>query len=191
MPVWSSDSKTIAFASNRHGNFDVFVVAKEGGVPTRLTFHSSHDYPYDFKPGDKELVYMSGRLDTRSSAQFPYPMLGEVYSVAVAGGREKMEMTVAAEAFQYSKDGNFMIFQDVKGYEDEWRKHQESSVARDIILYDTQKKSFKQLTDWKGEDRNPLFIDNNNYYFLSEKSGNFNIWKGSVNGGAYAPGSIS
>jgi Tol biopolymer transport system component/C-terminal processing protease CtpA/Prc len=185
MPVWSSDSKTIAFASNRHGNFDVFVVAKEGGVPTRLTFHSSNDYPYDFKQGDKEVVYMSGRLDTRSSVQFPYPMLGEVYSVSVTGGREKMEMTVAAEAFQYSKDGNLMIFQDVKGYEDPWRKHQESSVARDIILYDTQKKSFKQLTDWKGEDRNPLFIDNNTYYFLSEKSGNFNIWKGSVNGGAY------
>lgn len=32
-PVWSPDGKQIAFASDRMGSLDVFVVAKEGGVP--------------------------------------------------------------------------------------------------------------------------------------------------------------
>src|SRR5688572_90554 len=36
-PIFSPDGKTLAFASNRYGNYDVFVVPVEGGRPTRLT----------------------------------------------------------------------------------------------------------------------------------------------------------
>lgn len=44
MPVWSPDSKTIAFASDRFGNFDVFTVSASGGNAKRLTFHSADDF---------------------------------------------------------------------------------------------------------------------------------------------------
>ena len=128
MPGWSNDSKSIAFASNRFGNFDVFIVAKEGGTPLRLTYHSSNDYPNAFKPSNTAVVFISARLDKASSVQFPYGALGEVYSIPTAGGREKMEHTIPAESINFNKDGNLMIFQDIKGYEDEWRKHQVSSV---------------------------------------------------------------
>ena len=30
-PVWSADGKHIAFASDRHGNMDIFVMSAEGG----------------------------------------------------------------------------------------------------------------------------------------------------------------
>ena len=45
MPVWSHDGKSVAFASDRYGNFDVFVMPASGGEPTRLTYHSANDYP--------------------------------------------------------------------------------------------------------------------------------------------------
>lgn len=32
-PVWSPDGSKIAFASDRNGNFDIFVMDKEGGQP--------------------------------------------------------------------------------------------------------------------------------------------------------------
>ena len=185
MPVWSNDSKKIAFASNRFGNFDVFLVEKEGGVPTRLTFHSSNDFPYDFNSSNDKVVFVASRLDQVNSIQFPSGALGEVYEVSVVGGRETQFLSIPAEAINFSADGNFMLFQDVKGYEDEWRKHQTSSVARDVVLYDIKNKSYKQLTNWNGEDRNPVFIDNSTYFFLSEKSGSFNVWKGTVNGNPY------
>ena len=35
-PVWSPDGKQIAFASDRYGNFDVFVMPSTGGEATRL-----------------------------------------------------------------------------------------------------------------------------------------------------------
>src|SRR2546429_332988 len=34
-PVFSPDGKHIAFSSNRHGGYDVFVVAVQGGKPAR------------------------------------------------------------------------------------------------------------------------------------------------------------
>jgi len=43
MPVWSHDGKHLAFASDRYGNFDVFVMPAEGGTPVRLTANSAAD----------------------------------------------------------------------------------------------------------------------------------------------------
>ena len=40
-PVWSPDGKTLAFASDRQGNFDIFTVSPEGGRPVRITTHSA------------------------------------------------------------------------------------------------------------------------------------------------------
>src|SRR4051812_35079969 len=44
-PIFTPDGKLLAFASNRHGNYDVFVVPVEGGRPTRLTHDSADDQP--------------------------------------------------------------------------------------------------------------------------------------------------
>src|SRR5687767_2168198 len=42
-PVWSHDGKSIAFASDRYGSFDVFVMPATGGEAKRLTYHSSRE----------------------------------------------------------------------------------------------------------------------------------------------------
>jgi Tol biopolymer transport system component/C-terminal processing protease CtpA/Prc len=185
MPIWSNDSKNIVFSSDRHGNYDLFAVSKEGGTPKRLTYYSSPDFPYTFKPGTNEIIYGSARLDDVKSIQFPTPALHELYTVTMDGGREKLFLSIAAESLNFSKNGNLLLFQNQKSYEDEWRKHHVSSMARDIILYDLNSKSFRQITNWNGEDRDPIFIDESNFYFLSEKSGSFNVWKGSLNGQTY------
>ena len=140
-PIWSPDSKSIAFSSERHGNFDVFIVNSKGGVPKRLTFHSSNDIPYDFSPDGKKILFGASRMDDAKSVQFPNWALSELYEVPAAGGREKQFITVAAEDVQYSADGKSIIFHNRKGYEDPWRKHHTSSVARDIIQYDIQLKN--------------------------------------------------
>ena len=45
VPVWSPDGSRIAFASDRNGNFDVYVMPAEGGEATRLTCHSADETP--------------------------------------------------------------------------------------------------------------------------------------------------
>ena len=179
-PIWSPDGSQIAFSSDRYGNFDVFIVSSQGGVPSRLTYHSADDHPYDFYNQGKEVVFKSSRLDDVASAQFPYARLGEIYSVGVKGGRVRQFLTIAGERIQFDEDNKRMLFQDVKGYEDPWRKHHTSSVTRDILLYNSEDNSFRQITDFKGEDRNPIWGDSDALFFLSEKSGNFNVWSGDL-----------
>src|SRR2546429_5641690 len=40
-PVFSPDGQWIAFSSNRHGQYDVFVIPVKGGRPKRLTCDSA------------------------------------------------------------------------------------------------------------------------------------------------------
>ena len=44
-PVWSPDSRRLAFAGDAAGNFDVYVVDAAGGAPERLTFNSASEIP--------------------------------------------------------------------------------------------------------------------------------------------------
>ncbi|MFZ9029178.1 MAG: S41 family peptidase, partial [Crocinitomicaceae bacterium] len=71
-----------------------------------------------------------------------------------------------------------LLYHDRKGYENQWRKHHTSSVTRDIWMYDPSTKEHTQLTDFNGEDRNPVWsTDEKSFYYLSEESGSFNVWK--------------
>src|SRR5262245_48393668 len=50
-PVWSHDGKSVAFASDRYGSFDVFVMPSDGGEAKRLTYHSTREIPSAFTAG--------------------------------------------------------------------------------------------------------------------------------------------
>ncbi len=181
MPVWSHDGKTIAFASDRYGNFDVFVMPARGGEAKRLTFHSGADMPSDFSSDDKNVLFLGNRNTSAANSQFPR-LFDQLYSVPVTGGTAKSVLEFNAEAARYSANGSKIIFHDWKGYEDDWRKHHTSAVTRDVWVYDVPAKKFTQLSTFNGEDRNPVFAQNEtDIYFLSEKSGSFNIWKTSIN----------
>ena len=181
-PVWSPDNNQIAFASARHGNFDVFVMDAKGGEALRLTYDSSDEVPYDFKPANgndsKQVVFKGQRMDTSSHRQYPNSLYHELYSVPVAGGKIGQVFTHTAEAVDYAKNGNRFLYHDVKGYENAWRKHHRSAVTRDIWLYDTRANTHTPLTSFDGEDRNPVFSqDEKSMYFLSERNGVSNVHK--------------
>lgn len=184
MPVWSPDGTQIAFASDRHGSFDVFIMPSEGGASTRLTFHSSTDSPSDFSPDGSHVLFTSSRLDVNTNQQFPSGVLPELYQVRINGGRVKQLLSTPAVNAHFSGDGKTLLFQDSKGYEDPLRKHHTSSVTRDIWKYDIETKTYTQLSTFNGEDLDPVFAnDGNSYFFLNETSGSFNVHKGSLSGG--------
>ncbi|MEJ7766717.1 MAG: S41 family peptidase [Chitinophagaceae bacterium] len=184
MPVWSRDGKQLAFASDRYGNFDVFTMPAEGGEAVRLTFHSANDIPYDFTPDNRSVLFGTNRNDIYTSARFPQrSVFSKLYQVPASGGRSVMYLSAGAEFARFNSKGDKLIFQDRKGYEDAYRKHHTSAVTRDIWMYDIKKKEYLQVSDFLGEDREPLFTsDDNSFYFLSEKNGTQNIYKASLSG---------
>ncbi|GAA4742495.1 S41 family peptidase [Flavisolibacter ginsenosidimutans] len=186
MPVWSKDGKWLAFASDRFGNFDVFVMPATGGDAKRLTFNSAADYPYDFTPDGKSVLFGTTRNDVYTSARFPQRSLFQkLYKVPVTGGRSVMFNSAGAEFAHYNSKGDKIIFQDRKGYEDAARKHHTSAVTRDIWMYDIKKDEYVQISNYEGEDREPVWGgDDNTVYYLSEKDGSQNIYKAVVGGNA-------
>ncbi|MEJ2883597.1 S41 family peptidase [Pedobacter sp. GR22-6] len=184
MPVWSKDSKSIAFASNRYGNFDVFTVSVQGGSPLRLTFNSANDYPYDFSADNKNVLFGSSRNSNAENVRFPSPRVFQnLYQVKSSGGKPVLISAAGIENARYNKDGSQLVFEDKKGFEDAWRKHHTSSVTRDIWLMDVKANTYTQISSFEGEDRNPVFsADGQAIYFLSEKNGNQNIFQTPVKG---------
>ncbi|MDP1689801.1 MAG: peptidase S41, partial [bacterium] len=178
------DGSHIAFASDRYGNFDLFLVPVSGGEPKRLTSHSAPESPFAFTPDGTAIVFGAARMDTADHRGFPAAYMPELYRVPVAGGRVTQVLTTPAEDVQYSRDGRYLIYHDKKGQENPFRKHHVSSVTRDIWAYDTQAGSHRKITTFAGEDRNPVFTDNDRaFYYLSEASGSFNVHKMNVSGG--------
>ncbi|MFT3886100.1 MAG: S41 family peptidase [Flavobacteriales bacterium] len=184
-PVWSHDGRWIAFMSDRYGNGDVFLMPSTGGEATRLTFHSAWDRPADFTRDDAHVIFYSNRGDDAANQLFPNAGFGELYTVPVAGGATDRILDVPALQARISPDGRTLVYTDLKGYEDGFRKHHTSSVTRDIWSYDLGTKRYTQLSTYKGEDRNPVFsADGRTIYYLSEEKGSSNVFKIPASGGA-------
>lgn len=177
-PVWSPDGRHIAFASAREGSLDVYVTTPEGGTPKRLTTHSGKEVPVAFLDNEHVLFTTSG-TPTTENIQFPSGTFYQLYQVDIQGGRPERfsDWTMGNP----SVGAKGILYEDVKGYEDYWRKHQKSSIARDIWLQDGS--GYHKLTDFKGDDRNPVWnSDGSGFYYLSEQDGTFNIYFRTLDG---------
>lgn len=180
-PVWSKDGSQIAFASDRYGNFDIFIMSASGGPASRLTYHSNDEQPFEFSSDNEKIIFGTTRLDQAEHRQYPTGSQPELYEVPKKGGRVDQVWTIPAEYVQSNKAGDKMIYHDKKGGENEWRKHHQSGIARDIWLYDAKTNSHKMLTSFYGEDRNPVFSpDESEIYYLSETNGSFNVYAMSI-----------
>lgn len=177
-PVWSPDGKQIAFASDRFGNTDVFVMPANGGSARRLTTNSASEIPSAFTPDGKFIVFSASIQDPASSALFPTSAMTELYKVPAEGGKTEQILGTPAEMVCFNAAGDKFLYQDRKGFEDEWRKHHTSSITRDVWMYDMVSGKHTNLTKRAGEDRNPvLSSDGKEVFFLSERNkGSFNVY---------------
>lgn len=177
-PVWSPDSKQIAFASDRMGSLDVYLVSSQGGEPRRLTTHSGSETPLAFIDAG-HILFAADIMPSAESITFPSNgQFSQVYRVSVEGGRPMMFSSMPMECISINKEGA-MLYQDKKGYEDHWRKHHVSPIARDIWMYNPAKAPrYQQQTTFGGEDREPIWApDGKSFYYLSEEYGSFNVYR--------------
>ncbi len=181
-PVWSPDSKKIAFASTREGGQDIYVMNADGSDTRRLTYNSAMETPESFSPDGKAIIFSAAIQDAPASVMFPSGRLTELYSVDITGGKPRQILSTPAQRISYLPDGKSFVYQDQKGMENEWRKHHTSSVTRDLWKYDAATGRHTNLTDHAGEDRDPVVSpDGKTLYFLSERDGgSFNVYSAPV-----------
>ncbi len=180
-PVWSPDSRTVAFASDRFGGMDIFTVGIEGGKAVRLTTHSGTEAPLAFSPDGKYIYFSAAIQDPASSALWSGSWLTELYRVPVTGGRPEQIAANPICSVSFDTDGKSFLYYDRTGSENIWRKHHTSSVARNIFYYNAADGTHTQITVNPGEDRDPIFTAPGQMVFLSERDGgSFNVYSAAV-----------
>ena len=170
-PVWSPDSRQIAFASSREGSMDIYVVGRDGGTPRRVTTDSGDEYPLAWR-NDSTIMLKASIMPKATSIMFAN--FSQVYEVSDKGGRMRLFSDIPMEDISVGNDGA-LLYHDNKGYEDPFRKHHQSPICRDIWLY--KGGNYTKLTNFAGEDRTPVWGGDNTYYYLSEEDGTFNVYK--------------
>lgn len=187
-PIWTPDGKNIIFSSYRESDKDIYITSAEGGAPRRITDYPGNETPLYVLP-DGKIVFSARIQADKAYDGFP-GIYSELYTVGQEGGRPEYVTALPVASLSVNSRGE-VIYEDWKGYEDNYRKHHTSSVTRDIWLYRPAEGKgqfsidaegeFSKLSSFKGEDRNPVFAaDGDTYYYLSEQDGSFNIYRSSV-----------
>lgn len=186
-PVWSPDGKQIAYTSDRNSSgVNIYIMPASGGKARQLTTHSGREIPQAFTPDGRYLIFKAHIQDPASSALFPNSLLTELYRVPVTGGRPEQILATPAEAVNVSRDGRRILYQEIKSFENEWRKHHTSSASRDLLEYDFDKKTYRFVARHDGEDSDPVYSPTGkSFYFLSERNGgSMNVYEGNLAGPA-------
>ncbi len=180
-PIWSPDSRTIVFSSDREGSYDLYRVASTGGTPIRLTTYSGNETPLAFLSPDK-VIYSTSEITSEKSIRNPVRHT-RTYAIDIntPDARPELYLSMPLGSASIAPDGK-MLYHDRKGLEDPLRKHERSSGTCDVWLYD--KGAFTKLTDFNGHDMNPVWkADGKGYYYLSEESGTINVYAADGKGG--------
>ncbi|WP_394748890.1 S41 family peptidase [Spongiimicrobium salis] len=165
-PIWSPDGTAISFISNRFGNNDVYVIGKEGGIPKRITYHSTNDNITDFT-ADGHLIFETRRNFMQVERE------PEIHMVSTEGGTPSRYMNSLGFDATLSPNGQFIAF--VKGSCRLEREAYRGPANRNVWLYDIKKDNYTQLTDYDGNDFYPQWADNSTIYFQSSRSGRYNV----------------
>jgi tricorn protease len=167
-PRFSPDGKWIAFSSDRNGNLDVFIVPSEGGTPKQLTFHSADDTVQGWNPDSRSVLFASQRGED---------FMGKLYTVSIDGGMARNAGSDMGVWATYSPDGRKLaINRKAQSY---WRKYYRGAYQTDITVMDVASKKFTDVTDFDGLDSWPMWSQDGNIYFVSDREGNglTNIWR--------------
>ena len=177
-PLWSPDGTKIVFSSEREGSRDIFITSREGGKPVRITNYPGKETPKAVLP-DGRIVFTASLQPDPAYGGFPGGT--QVYTAVSVDKAPVLLTSIPFSELSVNKDGIY-LYEDYKGYEDPFRKHHTSSVTKDIWAADFAKGTFTKLSDYIGEDRQPVFgPDGDTFYFLSERDGKaLNIYKSSL-----------
>jgi len=165
-PKFSPDGKWIAFTGEYDGNTDVYIMNEYGGEIKRLTYHPGNDNVVGWHPIKNKIIF--------SSLRHSYQYFNKLFMIAPDGsGLEELVIHEAAGG-SFSPDGNKMAFNKIGREHRTWKRYK-GGMAQDIFIIDFKTLEEKQITNFKGTDRTPMWIGEK-IYFSSDRDRVLNLF---------------
>jgi serine/threonine protein kinase len=111
-PTFSADGETIAYVSDRNGNFEIYLKQISGGPDINITNNAADDVQPAFSPDGKQIAFVSTRSSS-SNLLYPgrdRPLLGGDIWVMPALGGSARRIVESGNFPSWSADGKTIIF---------------------------------------------------------------------------------
>jgi serine/threonine protein kinase len=104
-PTWSSDGRSLAYASDRNGNLNIYVQRVDGGGAFRVTNDDSENFQPAFSPDGSQIAFVSTRASRTRMIRIGQ-RIGTV-EARTYGGDVWVVPTLGGQAQKLAPDGNF------------------------------------------------------------------------------------
>ncbi|HYP28347.1 MAG TPA: PDZ domain-containing protein [Blastocatellia bacterium] len=165
-PIFSPDSRWVAFTGEYDGNVDVYVVPASGGVPRRLTYHPGADRAAGWTPDGKRILFSSARNSPSGD--------NRLFTVTTDGGfPEEVPLPMADEG-AYSPDGSRLAYQPLTRWQPDWKRYRGGQTSP-IWIARLSDSSIEKLPRENSNDSNPMWVGDR-IYFLSDRDGSMSLY---------------
>lgn len=173
-PSFSPDGSMIAFTGYYDGNPDVYVMNIHGGEITRVTYHPDYDEVVGWHPLKNKIIFRSSRKS--------YAYFDKLFLISPDGtGLEELILHEAAQG-SFSPDGKKIAYNKLRREHRTWKRYT-GGTAQDVFIYDFETNEEKNITQFEGTDRIPMWIGDK-VYFSSDRDGVLNIYSYATQTGA-------
>ncbi|MEP6787229.1 MAG: LpqB family beta-propeller domain-containing protein, partial [Acidobacteriota bacterium] len=169
-PLFSPDGRFLAFGSNRTGGGDIYVLELETGALRRLTFDDANEQLDAWSRDGKWIYFTSSSRDISG--------MNDIYRVPASGGTP---MQVSSDRYTSEfessplADGSFVFAARGNSAGQWWRRGH--SHLDESELWQKTGDQYSRLTEMGAKQMWPMATaDGSKVYFMSDRSGQQNIW---------------
>ena len=176
-PIFSPDGTQLAFASQRTGGGNIYTISLQSNhPPKRLTYHDESIPPACWSP-DGQWLYFTSDYDGLRGASYKIHIDGGT-PIQVAGDPRETHYNLAI-----SPDGKILAFNN--NGSQWWRRGQHPPGHSDIWIVSEAVgvDDHRRLTQYLGKNLRPMWnADGTCLYYLSDRDGEENIWRMTLEG---------